>query len=234
MNCLEFRHHLLTNPLQEPVGFAQHRMSCPACAREAQQARQFEQQLRTAAMIEIPEGLQARILLAQALDKPPRAGRRPWLSLAASLLLTIGIVGGLAYRGTTDDSDALQTAVFEHINAELQHLHENRDLQPEQLSDLFKPYGAQVQAGIGKVKYAGRCTIRRHAGIHLVIPGQRGPVTVLFMPGEYLKTRQDIHTTRFSALIVPTGYGSMAVVGDPGEALDEALNKVSQNVAWGI
>lgn len=236
MNCLEFRHHLLTNPLKEEAGFTRHRARCPTCAHEAQQARQFESQLRAAVMVEIPEGLQARILLAQSLDKQPRGARlQPrWLALAASLLLSIGIAGGLLYRGNPDGRpEALQAAVFGHIDAELDHLHEERNLQAGQLTGLFDQFGARVTDGIGKVNYAGHCTIRRHSGLHLVLPGQRGPVTVLFMPGEYVNARRNIRTERFTAVIAPTGYGSVAVVGEPGEVLDEILGKVSRHVLWG-
>lgn len=235
MNCLEFRHHLLTDPLEESAGFARHRASCPVCAREAQQAWQFEQQLRAAAMVGIPDGLQARILLARALDKPGRSWRRPWLAMVASLLLVVGIAGGLIYDRSekTGQPIDLQTAVFRHINDELDHLYEERNLDAGQLAGLFTSFGARVEEGIGKVNYAGRCTIRKQAGLHLVLPGQRGPVTVLFMPNEPVSTRQTLRTERFSAVIVPTGYGSVAVVGEHGETtLDEVLDKVSRHVTW--
>lgn len=236
MNCLEFRHHLLTDPNTRLAGFAQHRANCPACAREAQQAGRFEQALHAAMAVEIPEGLQARILLARALESPPRAGHRPWLALAASLLLAIGVAGGLGYhwRAATLQPVDLQSAVFRHISDELHHLHEDRKLSAAQLTDLFDRFGARVGAGIGKVNYAGQCKIRKHAGLHLVLPGREGPVTVLFMPDEPVPERQSLHTDRFTAVIVPTGYGSVAVVGEPGEtALDEVLERVSQNVVWG-
>lgn len=237
MNCLEFRHHLLTSPQTVNPAFTQHcATSCPACAREAQQARRFEQQLRAAVTVEIPEGLQARILLAQVLDKPQRSWRRHGLAMAASLLLAVVIAGGLGYRsiGFIQPND-LQTAVFKHVNDELDHLHEDRNLHLGQLTGLFSQFGARVDEGIGKVNYAGRCNIRNHTGLHLVVPGRLGPVTVLFMPDEPVSMRQSRRTERFWAVIVPTDYGSLAVIGEQGEtALDEVLAKVSRSVTWGI
>ncbi|MDT8282760.1 MAG: DUF3379 family protein, partial [Gammaproteobacteria bacterium] len=179
MNCLEFRHHLLINPQQTPAEFAEHRLNCPACARAAKQAGLFEHSLHNAVIVDLPEGLEARIMLTCALDSPqrhPRWHRR--LALAASLLLVVSISGGLLYLSKPiAQHDTLQAAVFGHINAELDHLLEDHDLRAKQLTGLFDQFGARVEDGIGKVNYAGRCTIRRHAGLHLVLPGQHGPIT---------------------------------------------------------
>ena len=120
MNCLEFRHHLLTTPLTESAEFAQHRASCPKCASEAARARQFETQLLTAVSVEASEGLQARILLAQTHDKPQRARllRPQWLAIAASLLMVIGITIWLGYdwSNNPDQPLDLKASVLDHIN----------------------------------------------------------------------------------------------------------------------
>ena len=238
MNCLKFRHHLLTTPLTESAEFVQHLASCPKCANEATRARQFEAQLLTAVSIEAPEGLQARILLAQTHDKPQPARllRPQWLAMVASLLIAVGITAWLGYdRGNSPDQPLdLKASVLDHINSEIDHLHENRNLQQEQIAGLLDPLGIKMEKGLGRVNYAGRCTIRRHSGIHLVIPGQQGPVTILLMPDEYVKDSLVLRSSRFSGVIVPTDYGSMAVIGEQGEALDEIIAKVSRMVARDI
>ena len=232
MNCLKFRHHLLTTPLSENAEFVQHRASCPKCANEAARATQFEAQLLTAVSFEAPEGLQARILLAQTHDKPQRKHllQPRWLAIVTSLLIAAGVTAWLGYDRSNSPNQPLdlKASVLDHINSEITHLHENRNLQQEQIAGLLDPLGIKMEKGLGKVNYAGRCNIRRHSGIHLVIPGRQGPVTILLMPGEHVTASQTVRSPRFSGVIVPTDFGSMAVIGEQGEALEEVITKLSK------
>jgi len=54
------------------------------------------------------------------------------------------------------------------------------------------------------------------------------------MPGEPVNGRQEIHSPRFSDVIVPTDYGSMAVIDEKGEKLDGAIGKISKTIVQDI
>ena len=45
------------------------------------------------------------------------------------------------------------------------------------------------------------------------MPGQVGPITVFFMPGEAIRGEMEIDSARFQGYLVPTDWGSIAVVG---------------------
>jgi len=86
-----------------------------------------------------------------------------------------------------------------------------------------------------EVRYAGICDIRRRPGAHLVLAGERGPVTVLLMPDERVSQRAPLRTGDLEGVVLPVDGGSMAIVGSRGEPLNalavEMLHPTRQN-AW--
>ncbi len=236
MNCLDFRRRLLVDPLSGESELLEHASSCGECAREAERMTRFEEALRRAVNVRPPEGLEARILLAQSFDdrRRPLGVRSRWLTMAAALLMAVGVAGWLGYRWDVyfGEPPGLGRVVLNHVNDELHYLHADQDVQRARLGQLFAHFGARLRGDIGYVSYATRCHIRRHAGVHLVLPGQEGPVTVLFMPDEHRSGPEHIRSERFTGMIVPTDYGSMAVLGEKGELLSEAIEKVRRSVVW--
>jgi hypothetical protein len=68
----------------------------------------------------------------------------------------------------------------------------------------------------------------------MVVPGKRGPITVLIMPGEYLMQPRQVRSSRFSGVIVPTVYGSMAVVGEKLEPVEKVVEKMRRTIIWDV
>ena len=64
------------------------------------------------------------------------------------------------------------------------------------------------------------------------MPGQMGPITVFFMPGEMTESSMPVSSTRFSGKILPTAWGSIAVVGENGEPLDGLGERLAAAVRW--
>ena len=236
MNCIEFRHQLLTDPRCKNSAFYQHRDTCSACANESVRALQLEDKLLDSFSVAPPEGLNARIILAQTMnnEKNRRGFQHQWLAAAAMTLLVIGLTGWLGFQWTNQQSRVsnLQTAVLNHITDELDHLHEDNNIQMADISNLLAPFGGRLNGDPGLINYLGRCNIRKQAGIHLVVPGHKGSVTVLLMPGEYVDAAMDISSARFTGRIIPTDYGSIAVVGEHGEALDNISDNIIRNIRW--
>ena len=63
MNCLEFHRMLRTEPDGRDPEFVGHQAQCESCAREATRAMRFEQRLREAIEVPVPESLTSRVLL---------------------------------------------------------------------------------------------------------------------------------------------------------------------------
>ncbi len=239
MNCQEFRRKLLIEPGSRSKEFDDHAASCRECAEQARQALRFEEKLHAALNVPSPTALGNRIIAARSDAAEPGRARfdSRWLALAAGLLLAVGLAGWMGYKWEQNFgiSSGLGTAVVNHINAELDHLHADADANVGRptLVLLLSQFGARLEGEIGRVSYASRCPIRRHFGVHMVLPGQEGPVTVLIMPGENLLHRREVRSSRFSGVIVPTAYGSMAVVGEKLEPVEQVVERMQQSIIWG-
>ncbi|MGB5468264.1 MAG: DUF3379 family protein, partial [Sedimenticolaceae bacterium] len=97
---------------------------------------------------------------------------------------------------------------------------------------VFERFGAEVAGDIGPVNFAAECLMRKRNGVHLVVPGKMGAITVFFMPGEMTTEVVEVKSERFNGQILPTPWGSIAVVGETGEALDGLGERLVTAVRW--
>ena len=183
MNCLEFRRLCLTHCTVPDGTFVEHRNTCPECAEFAQQIMDFDRQLSNALRIEVPDELASRIKLQQVIgdEQRTRIQRVKMYAMAATLVLSIGLSAmlGFTLHQQTGRNEMLSHAVIQHINSELYHLTEQRDVQLASLNKILLPLGARVEQGFGRINYAGRCLINDKPGAHLVLPGEIVPLSWL-------------------------------------------------------
>ncbi len=228
-SCLDFRRRLLAEPHARLPELQRHQQECQVCAEFAARLRADEALIADAVRLQVPEGLAERVMLRQALDATRRQRSRRFRFLAAAasvvLALTAALVVGLLGRPVTTEQ-----LVMQHIRNELDHLAERRALQLTQVNAVLRPFDTEAGSSLGTVHYAGACTIRREAGAHLVIEGQRGPVTILLMPEEGVEGRFRIQDRRFSGVVIPAGDGSIAIVGEDGEPLDAVESRVERGL----
>jgi hypothetical protein len=116
--------------------------------------------------------------------------------------------------------EPLDREVLSHIEKEASHLAERRELSPAQVNEVLATLDITVAGDLGTVHYAGTCWIHMRLGAHLVLSGEKGPVTVLLLPDQRVAGRIPIRDRSLRGIIVPVEWGSIAIVGEPGEALD--------------
>lgn len=220
MNCFEFRHHLFTDPRSQDPELLAHKSGCPACAAFAAEQARFDDSLDQAMRVPVPPQLQSRLILNQSLHQSRRIKT---LAIAATVLLTVALAGGWWWRPLGPLPDQ---AVIAHIEEE-RDLLALRDRVPDaKVAQVAQVIGMPWQGHVGNFRHAGICTIGKHSGAHLVLAGLKGPVTVLLMPGESIARRKSFEGGGFQGILVPTGYGGMAIVGQPGEALDDVAHRI--------
>lgn len=233
MDCVTFRRRLLEDPLRNEAAFLAHEQACEGCAEHARRVRASEIKMRALLHVAPPPELAERIQLAANLDSPGAQPRRRWLQLAAGFAmlasaLTIGWFISPADRYTFTLADS----VLNHIHDEAHHLREVGPVTPNQVGTLFARYGAHLTGELGEVNFAAHCLMRKKTGVHLVMPGNYGPITVLFMPEETLSEPIQVGDTRFAGYVQPTAWGSIAVVGEVGERLNGFADRLLRRVIW--
>jgi len=211
MNCLEFRQHVLADPHATTPDCQRHAAECATCAGFLAEQRAFEQKLARAVMVDVPAHLRECIVLQQTVHRA-RGLRR--LAYAAALAVVVGgTLGVLTWR------ESIAEAVVGHIVAEPDHLHAQSRVDAQTTHAVLHRVGLTLRGDLGEVRYAENCPIGRTRGAHLVLAGQRGPVTVLVLPDRPVPARKTLHAAGFDGMIIPAARGSVAIVGMPGEAL---------------
>lgn len=237
MNCREFRHRLLAEPNCSEKDFLEHAATCAECNREHRHALRFEEELFRAMRVEPPEDLESRLLRAVRPGRPHRRRIRDslWLASAATVLLLAGAGVWLSpqWNPFPSEDSRLVSRILEHIDDEPEALVASDVIPPATLQSLFTEFGATLTGNLGRVTHATRCPMRLQDGIHLVLKGRHGPVTVLIMPGDRLAGSVQVSSPRASGVIVPTEYGSLAVVGAKAEFVEGLVHRLRRAVSWG-
>ncbi|MBI3575545.1 MAG: DUF3379 family protein, partial [Gammaproteobacteria bacterium] len=204
MNCLEFRRLCLTELDSNEAEFLRHARGCRPCAGFWHRQKRHEDSLRQAFAIAPPAGLEARILLRQSFARAARAR----LAVAASIVMLT--VAALAWVWTMPHT--LEAEVLAHIRAEPEHLAAIGPESPAKVASVLHALGAKLRGDPGEVHHAGICDIRRRPGVHLVLAGRLGPVTVLLLPGETVSERTHFQRDKLQGLLIPVGNGAAAIV----------------------
>jgi len=220
MNCLDVCRHLKTDSYSDDVSIKTHLASCDSCTAYAAQQTQLNNSLEHVINIKAPDGLASRILLQQSINEKHQSGKRRnrYYAVAASMLLGISVItAGLIVNAP----DSLQQVALNHVKNEQQHLSDNNNVQLVKLNDILQEFNIRLDSSLGKINYAGSCMIRNSKGVHIVVQAKTGPVTILLMPDEQLKERQDLSDAKFSGSVVPIEKGSFAIIGGKQESLFE-------------
>jgi len=230
MDELEFRRRCIADPFDQDEEFLRKKQENSVHAQFAERQAQFDSQVKDIMhSVRVPNGLQARIQLRHAFTLRT-VRRRFWtylLPLVASTLFA-SLMLLLLMPGSND----LPEVVLAHVYNELYHLNDRKDVQKPELRQILSTVGNDFKDDLGQVHYAGTCHIRKQSGVHLVLPGRVGPVTVLLMPGEAVEYRISVADKRFSGVISPTPGGSMAVLGEEGEDTGKLEQQLKSRLIW--
>jgi hypothetical protein len=234
VNCIEFRRRLLIDPTSQAPDLLEHEAGCPDCAPFARETRAQEIRLRALLnSVSPPQGLGERIRLAARFEHAAARRRQFWYAAAASVFLAVGIsLSSLLYNAHTRTGLELARSVINHIEDEAHHLREANAVPMARVRFVLRRFGADLLADIGPVNFAAECLMRQRTGVHLVLPGRHGPITVFYMPGEMLNEQVAVESPRFRGYIVPTTWGSVAVVGEEGEPIEGLGQRLAAAVSW--
>lgn len=167
--------------------------------------------------------------------KPRRRALPPvWLAMAASTalvaLLAIGdarLFGGVAEHGS------LAEDILAHLDHEPHALRVSDEaVSDARLTQIVPANLAMLDHSAGLITYAKTCKINGKLSPHLVIQGRNGPVTVILMPEERVRSAQTITGERINGVILPVGNGSIAIIGSEYEDLEPIQRRLIDSVTW--
>lgn len=233
MNCDQYMEAIAADPSSED-GVA-HAAECAMCRVFRDEMLELDAQIARALSISVPT---AKIPQLDSVDAgniavlPRRRVSTPvWFAMAASVL----IAAALGFR--MFGSDLSHPTLAEEIVAHLEHEPyafrvTDKAVGDERLARVVPADIATLDRSNGLITYAQSCIINGKTVPHLVIQGERGPVTILLMPGQKVSGAQTIDGKSITGVILPVGNGSIAIVGEKGENLERFEQEIKNSVTW--
>jgi len=237
MDDLEFRRRCYADPHDKSVEFLQKQQADAEAAQLATELQQLDKQLHNALQVPVPKGLAARITLRQTLENHQRrkVRQRRWgLALAACivLLVSVGSWRVWVWEPTLSTAPHLSTLVLQHIRQEPHALLAEQQVSAERIQTLLSNFGGRLQQELQNVSYAGLCIIYQELGMHLVLDGQQGKVTVLLIPEVTVSQVEWVQDSDFAGLILPMSRGGIAIIGEKTEPLQLIAAQVQESIRF--
>ena len=226
MNCLEFRRRLGSDPASRDPAVLAHREDCPSCAAAHARAVGFEAELARAIDVAVPEGLAARILLAQTTAErvaAPSAHRRHGLrrfalSFAAAAALAVVVVG---IQRDGERGTPLGRLVIEHVRHHEPHATEARgEIAGDDIRAAFTSRGVDLPNVPPGISYVHECPVGPYRTVHMVMPEGEGAVSVVYVADPDRPRRDAVDEAGLHAREVPIGAGALVMVGADARGFD--------------
>jgi len=233
MNCNEYREAIGADPAFD--GGAGHLAACEACQAYRTEMLTLNDRVARALAIDAPELVVPElpavdtdkvVALADRRIKPP-----VWFAVAATVVIAAFL--GVRFVGNGPDYSSLADEVLAHLDHEPYALRvSDEPVSDRRLSSVVASDVAQMNHNAGLITYAQTCVINGREIPHLVIQGERGPVTILLMPDEMISEAVPLRDEFFEGAILPVGNGSIAIIGGHDEDLGKIEESVVNSVMW--
>lgn len=225
MDCLEFRRLLGSDPRVTGRSAREHLDGCPFCAEAHARAQAFENRLVDALALPVPVGLADRILLAQltATRRQARGRRRRvgWIVLAAAacLALALGVVRQeRAPAGLVD-------LVVQHVNGKERDALQLTAIVPAaEIEQAFADRGVRLASVPREVSYVHECPVGAYRSVHMVMPGNGAPVSVLYIVDHRAHDSATFQRDHLQAREIPIANGTLVLVA-PSAARFDAIER---------
>jgi hypothetical protein len=235
MDCEQFRRAILAEPSNDDAELRLHLASCHECTRYAEQLHRFEDRLDRALRVDLdPRLMEQRVVTP--LRAPRSRGARPWdppqrrwFSAAASVLLgtAVAVSLWLAAPGRSLAADVVQHMAGEP-NA---WARTGIPVAEPRLDKVLTESHVRFRLSAGLVSYANSCSFRGHNVPHLVVQTDAGPVTVMVLTHEALRSAMRFNEQGYRGVIVPVrGHGSLAVLEQGPDADMKTVEAVAARV----
>jgi hypothetical protein len=239
MNDQEFINRLWANPHDNSADFIAARDASAERQALWLSAQDFETRLHRVLHAPTPSAaLQNKLLQIPAQALPNAAANEAsfWhraLPLAACMVLVLG----LALRFQPQVNDELTGQIMGHIYAEGRYLTSTTTISLDAVNARMKEIiEAELKAADDTrkldIRFSRYCRIARSKAIHLIIKGENGPVTLMMIPRQVVKTETPIGDKQFSGFITPVRGGTVVVLGAPQEPVRKYINLLSDNMQW--
>ena len=244
MNCEKYREAIAADPSESFDGGAVHSAECSSCSAFKDEMQALDARISAALKIDVPDLSMPEFPSIASEEKVVDiSSRRPirwttpaWVGLAASVVLAT--VFGVRFIDTHESYNVegtLAEQVIAHLDFEPGALRvTDVAVSDNSFYSVVRPAIANMDRGLGLITYAMSCRINGREVPHLVMQGEKGPITILLMPFEMIDMPIHLDGLSIEGVILPVGDGSIAIIGERGEPIDQLRKRVRESVKWSI
>lgn len=238
MNCEEFDKAVGADPGTTLASVEAHAATCAPCRALRDEYRVLDERIASALRVLAPELSMPQLdnLDVDSSNVTPLPQRRRnsaplWFGIAATLALAAWL--GLALQSQDLGKVTLAEQVIEHLDHEpFSRVISNVPVSERTLDSVVSRDVAVLNKSVGLISYARSCVVNGKSVPHLVIQGENGPITVLLMPDEKVTSAIPLAGQSIHGVILPVGKGSIAIVTEQEEPLEEIEQKVVSSIKW--
>lgn len=232
MNCEDYKQAIAADPSFD--GGAAHLSECASCQAYRKEMLSLDGKISAALELSVPELKLPElpdIDVDNVVGLPARKrNTTTWLAIAATVVIaaTLGfrMMSGVQY-------ESLEEEIIAHLDHEPAALVvSDRPVSDARLRKIVPANMSTIDHRAGLVTYARTCEIHGNDVPHLVIQGERGPVTILLLPNEKIDAAVDLSGDHIDGVLLPVGRGSIAIIGEHGERIDAISSTVKNSVMW--
>jgi len=187
MQCDQLKEQLTTEPQHQSKEIEQHLEQCSNCTTWLTEFQKFERQLNEIIEVEVPGGLEQRIL-NQEVDKQSNITQlhapqqlhkwQPALALAASLLLVIGLI---ITQNSQHSTQPFEQQVLNWLSDQHPAQYIDQQASDDEIEGMFHAVGAELVADIGPILHCQVTQINGQKAGYFIIAGEQGPISVVLL-----------------------------------------------------
>lgn len=233
MNCDDYKQAIAADPSFD--GGAAHLSECASCQAYRKDMLSLDDRISAALNLSVPELVMPELPDIKVDNvvtlQPKKRNTTTWFAIAA----TVVIAATLGFRMLSTDIhyESLEAEIIAHLDHEPASLVvTDKGVSDARLAAVVPANLSTMGHSAGLVTYAQTCDINGKAVPHLVIQGERGPVTILLLPDEKIDAAVDLSGEHIDGVLLPVGNGSIAIIGQRGERIDAISNRVRNSVMW--
>lgn len=237
MDDLQFRRCIYADPTSLDKDINAAKNADPAKKQLAQELCHFDEKLKQAMKIPVPDDLCNKLLLRQTLASHQQEKRktRIHLALAASVAVIAGLV--VNYLQFSSSYTNLGDYALAHVYHE-QNIFSNDDNTRVSLTSLnnkMTTFKGSFSDSMGELISADYCRFDGMKSLHLVFQGLTDTVTVFVVPKkEHLVFTDKFSDKQLQGESLSFEHANILVVADKNESLSQWQHTINKHITWSI
>ncbi|PHR85712.1 MAG: hypothetical protein COA59_00765 [Colwellia sp.] len=235
MDDLQYRRSIYADPTSQDDDIIAAQNADPAKKQLAHELCLFDEKLKQAMNVPVPEDLYNKLLLRQTLASHQQEKRksRVHLALAASVAIIAGLV--VNYLQFSNSYTNLGDYALAHVYHEENEFYndDNNRVSLTSLNKKMTTFNASFSGSLGELISADYCRFDGMKSLHLVFKGLTDTVAIFVVPKEeHLAFTKKFSDNKLQGESLGFKQANIIIVADKNESLALWQRNINEKISW--